>query len=345
MFAHKLLGIERPIIQAPMAGVQDSTLAIAVAEAGGLGSLPCAMLSNEKLESELSTIKRATGAPINLNFFCHQTPTPNSDIEAQWLELLTPYFLELEIDPSPISKTPSRQPFSHEVADVLEPHTPSIISFHFGLPSTELLKRVKSWGTTILSSATTVDEALWLEAKGADMIIGQGIEAGGHRGLFLGAGLESQLGTSSLLEKIINSVSVPVIAAGGISTGDDIAGLIKDGAIAAQLGTAYLLCHETTTSQLHRDAIKKTKSPKTSLTNIFSGRPARGIINRAINELGPINPRAPEFPLAANLITALRNASELKGASDFSPLWCGVSTQACDEISARELTLRLTSKL
>ncbi len=341
----ELLGVKLPIIQSPMAGVQDSELAIAVARAGGLGSLPCAMLSPETLESELQTINSAIDIPINLNFFCHKTPKANTEAESQWLKLLQPYFFELGIDPHSISAGTSRRSFNHDTADVLEPYAPSVVSFHFGLPSSDLVQRVKNWGATILSSATTANEALWLEENGVDLIIAQGKEAGGHRGLFLNNELETQSSTVSLLSDIITKVSLPVIAAGGISTADGVASSIKNGAIAAQLGTAYLLCDETKTSQLHRDAILANESPQTTLTNLFSGRPARGIVNRVIRELGAISSIAPQFPLAATAMAALRRAAESNGSSDFTPLWCGQNTLGCDQISAYELTLKLASKL
>jgi nitronate monooxygenase len=341
----ELLGVELPIVQAPMAGVQDSALAISVAKAGGLGSLPCAMLSTEHLESELATLKNTTDIPINLNFFCHQTPTVNPHAELKWLELLRPYFLELNIDPASSSPGASRQPFSHQTADVLETYSPEIISFHFGLPSPELVKRVKAWGTTILSSATTLEEALWLEANGADVIIAQGVEAGGHRAMFLSSDLESQTSTTFLVKQITRETNLPVIATGGLGSASDIANIVDQGAVAAQVGTAYLLCHEAKTSPLHRDAIQKNESSKTILTNIFSGRPARGIVNKAIHKLGAMNTNAPEFPLAATPITELRRAAEAVGSSDFTPLWCGENTRGCASISAHEMTLRLVSEL
>jgi len=339
------LGVKLPIIQAPMAGVQDSQLAIAVAKAGGLGSLPCAMLSPQQIESELHKLTSATSAPINLNFFCHQPPESNAEIESRWQNTLSSYFDELGLDPQSIKPGASRQPFNHDIADVLEPHKPAIISFHFGLPSQELLKRVRAWGSTIISSATTVEEAVWLEQNGADLIIAQGIDAGGHRGMFLTQDLTSQVNTSLLLDKIQQKVGLPIIAAGGISTAEDVSKSLSTGAMAVQAGTAYLLCNEAKTSKLHQQAIQKTSSPSTCLTNLFSGRPARGIINRVIKELGAIHPNAPEFPLAATAMTTLRNAAEAQNSSDFTPLWCGQNTQGCEAISAYQQTLKLTSKL
>ena len=340
-----LIGVKLPIIQAPMAGVQDLSLALAVSRAGGLGSLPCASLSMEQIETHLETIKHSTDKPINLNFFCHQAPGKNLSAERKWLNLLTPYFEELNVDPESIAQQPSRASFSHDIVDILEPHKPEVISFHFGLPPLDCLVRVKEWGTKILSSATTVDEAVWLQDNGIDLIIAQGVEAGGHRGMFLSQNLESQSGTTTLLHKIREKVTLPVIAAGGISTSKEVTKQLDNGVIATQIGTAYLLCHETKTSLLHREAIRANKIPQTALTNLFSGRPARGIINRVMNELGPINNNAPEFPTASIALSALRNIAEKNGSSDFSPLWCGKNTKGCAEISAYDLTRKLASKL
>ena len=339
------LGVELPIVQAPMAGVQDSSLALAVSRAGGLGSVPCAALSLNEIESELRLIKQSATGPINLNFFCHQVPKVRPDIESKWHELLMPYFMELGIERNTIPTTVSREPFSHATIDILEPFEPAILSFHFGLPERDLIDRLKNWGATILSSATTLEEAQWLQENGADVIIAQGIEAGGHRGIFLNQNLLSQSSTTSLVVSIQREVKLPVIAAGGISSANEVVKHLDNGAIAVQVGTAYLLCHEANTSQLHRRAIQENQPPSTSLTNLFSGRPARAIINRVITELGPINENTPEFPRASMAMSCLRKVAETNNSSDFSPLWCGQNTQACEAIPAYEQTLKLAAKL
>ena len=331
------------MIQAPMAGVQDSALAIAVSSAGGLGSLPCSMLSHDLLHAELTLIRSKTSRPINVNFFCHTAPRFNAEREQKWRFILQPYFEEYEVDINDISTDSGREPFSHAAADVLEGFKPEVVSFHFGLPDKDLLNRVKSWGAKVISSATTIEEARWLEANGADGIIAQGFEAGGHRGLFLSEDLSLQEGTFELLPKIIQEVNVPVIAAGGICDSKGVTAALSLGAAAVQVGTAYLLCAETKTSRFHRAAIKSDATHQTEVTNVFSGRPARGIVNRAISELGPINPDVPEFPLATATITALRKQVEQSGSGDFSPLWCGQNTEGCKEISAADLTLELAS--
>lgn len=337
----KLLGIELPIIQAPMAGVQGHALTVAVSNAGGLGSLPCAMLSADALHDELTAISRQTSRPYNVNFFCHQSPMPDPTREAVWRQALMPFFEELEIDPGTIPSGPGRLPFSAESADVLAVFKPPVVSFHFGLPAPELLDRLRGWGATILSTATTVDEALWLEAQGVDAVIAQGFEAGGHRGMFLTEDISTQVGTFALVRQIVQAVKVPVIAAGGIADARGVAAAMALGAAGVQVGTAYMLCPEATTSSLHRAALKSDTARVTALTNLFTGRPARGIVNRLMRELGPISGAPPAFPLATAAIAPLRAKAESQGSSDFSPLWAGQNVSGCRDVPAAELTRAL----
>lgn len=339
------LKLKLPIIQAPMAGVQGSTLAIAVCNAGGLGSLPCAMLSADVIRAELKVIRTQTSGPINVNFFCHITPSPDAAREQGWRAALAPYYAELGIDPTVVTAGPARTPFSAEATNVLGEFSPEVVSFHFGLPSFELMQRLRSWGAMVLASATTVDEALWLEAHGADAIIAQGAEAGGHRGMFLSSDVNTQVGTFALLPQIVDAVRVPVIAAGGIADAKGVAAALALGAQAVQIGTSYLLCPEATTSAVHRAALKSDAARNTVITNIFSGRPARGIVNRAIRELGPMSAIAPEFPLASAALAPLRAKAESLGRGDFTSLWAGQNVSGCREIPAAELTLALAAKL
>jgi nitronate monooxygenase len=335
------LGTELPLIQAPMAGSQGSALAIAVSNAGGLGSLPCAMLDAQAMRKELEAIRAQTSKPCNVNFFCHAQPAPDAQRETAWREALAPYYKEFGIDPASIAAGPGRLPFSKEVADVLEEFKPAVVSFHFGLPAPELVARVKRWGAKLLASATTVDEARWLEAHGADAVIAQGSEAGGHRGIFLSEDLNTQVSTLALVPQIVRAVRVPVIAAGGIADKKGVAAALALGATAAQVGTAYLLCPEATTSKAHRAALKSDAARVTALTNLFTGRPARGIVNRIIRELGPISAKPPAFPLATAAIAPLRAKAEGQGSGDFSPLWSGQNPSGCKEIPAAELTREL----
>ena len=339
----QLLGIELPVIQAPMAGVQGSALAIAVSNAGGLGSLPCAMLSPHALAAEMAAIAARTDRPVNVNFFCHRPPVPDAAREAAWRAALAPFYAELGVDPGAVPAGPMRMPFSAEAAGVLEAFRPRVVSFHFGLPSAELLARVRSWGAKVLSSATTVDEARWLEAHGVDAVIAQGLEAGGHRGQFLSADLTRQMGTFALLPQVVAAVRLPVIAAGGIADARGVAAALALGAAGVQVGTAYLLCPEATTTPAHRAALKSDRAAHTALTNVFSGGPARGIVNRVMEALGPICPAAPAFPLATAALAPLRAAAEKNGSGDFSPLWSGQNAGGCREVPAAQLTRELAA--
>jgi nitronate monooxygenase len=336
-----LLGIELPIIQAPMAGVQGSALAVAVSNAGGLGSLPCAMLGPDAMRSELATIRAQTTRPFNVNFFCHAPPTPDPQREAAWRAKLAPYYQELGIDQTTVADGARRAPFNAEAADILSEFRPAVVSFHFGLPSAELLDRVRAWSAKVFSSATTVEEALWLEARGVDAVIAQGFEAGGHRGMFLTDDLTTQVGTVALVPQIVQAVKTPVIAAGGIADARGVAAALALGAAGVQVGTAFLLCPEATTSAIHRAALKGPAARHTALTNVFSGRPARGIVNRVVREIGPISAAAPAFPLAAAALAPLRARAEGQGRGDFSPLWSGQNARGCKEIPAAQLTREL----
>jgi nitronate monooxygenase len=333
----KDLGLRHPVIQAPMAGSQGSKLAIAVSEAGGLGSLPCAMLAPDAMKKELEAIRAGTRGPYNVNFFCHVPPAPSAEREARWRETLGSYFREFGIDPAAIPAGPGRLPFSAEAADVLEPFRPAVVSFHFGLPAPELVERVKRWGSKVLSSATTVDEARWLESRGVDAIIAQGVEAGGHRGIFLTDDLSSQPPMFELLPAILEAVRVPVIAAGGLGDAQGVAKVLKLGAALAQVGTAYLLCPEASPSAVHRAALKGERR-QTALTNVFTGRPARGVMNRVMREVGPISAAVPAFPFGTAAIAPLRAKAEAAGSGDFSPLWSGDYAGRYAEMPAAQLT-------
>lgn len=334
---NSVLKTELAIIQAPMAGVQNAKLAVAVCEAGGLGSLPCAMLSAELLKSELDYLSQHTDKPYNLNFFCHQTPDYTLAQQTAWHNLLTPYFDEFAVDVSQFTRNASRQPINQQIIDLIAPYTPAVVSFHFGLPSREIVSQIKAWGGTVLSSATTLDEARWLQANGADAVIAQGIEAGGHRGHFLSMDLSLQPTTAQLVRECVE-LDIHVIAAGGICTAEDVAQYQALGVAAVQVGSAYLLCEEATTSALHREVLKTVAPDSTELTTLFSGRPARGISNRVMQELGAMPEQAPPFPYASIAMTALRAKAEAKGDSGFSPLWCGERFIVREGINAQQIT-------
>jgi len=345
MTLQKILGIELPIIQAPMAGVQLGALAAAASNAGGLGSLPCAMLTPDGMRKELASLRAATPKPINVNFFCHTPPRADAAREATWRAALAPYFHQYGIDAAAIPAGPGRSPFSVEAVEVLEEFKPEVVSFHFGLPAPDVLARLKRMGARVLSSATTVDEGLWLESHGADIVIAQGLEAGGHRGMFLTADLSTQVGTFALVPQLVRVLKVPVVAAGGIADAKGVAAAMALGAAGVQLGTAFLLCPEATTTVLHRAALKSEAARHTALTNLFTGRPARGIVNRIMRELGPISAAPPEFPLATSAIAPLRAKAEAAGTGDFSPLWSGQNAGGCREVPAAQLLRELAAGL
>ena len=336
-----LLGIDVALIQAPMAGVQGSAMAIAVSNSGALGSLPAAMLAPEALHCELQALRAGTTRPFNVNFFCHTPPEPDVAREATWRNALAPFYAEAGQDITAVPAGAGRVPFSEEAAGLLEAFRPAVVSFHFGLPEAALVQRVKAWGARVLSSATTVEEALWLEAHGADAIIAQGLEAGGHRGMFLTDDLTTQMGTLALLPQILRAVNVPVIAAGGITDAAGVAAAMALGASGVQVGTAYLLCTEATTSAVHRAALQSDASRHTALTNVFTGRPARGIVNRVMRELGVMSAAAPAFPLATAAMAPLRAWGEQQGMGDFSPLWSGQNASGCRPVDAAEVTQAL----
>ncbi|TWD52162.1 nitronate monooxygenase family protein [Pseudomonas sp. SJZ131] len=335
-----LLGIELPIIQAPMAGATDSAMVIAASNAGGLGSMPAAMLSVEQLREELKTIRQQSQRPFNVNFFCHQPPAPDEQKADAWKNLLEPYYRELGADfdaPTPVS---NRAPFDAAACAVIEEFRPEVVSFHFGLPEKSLLERVKATGAKILSSATTVEEAVWLEQHGCDAIIAMGYEAGGHRGMFLSDDLSSQVGTFALLPQVVDAVKVPVIAAGGIGDVRGIVAAFHLGASAVQLGTAYLFTPEARISAAHHKALRTAKESETAVTNLFTGRPARGILNRVMREIGPMSDKAPAFPLAGGALLPLR----VKDPADFANLWAGQAFTLGIELTTAELTRRFAEE-
>ena len=339
MDLHRSLGIEWPVIQAPMAGVQLGALTIAVCQAGGLGSLPCAMLDAAAIRREIGAIRAATARPFNLNFFCHTPPVPDARREAAWRSALAPYYREFGLDIEAVPAGPGRNPFDAASAALVEELRPEVVSFHYGLPDEALLQPVRASGARILASATTVEEALWLEQRGVDGVIAQGLEAGGHRGHFLSSDLSRQLGTFALLPQIVRAVKTPVIAAGGIADRAGAEAALRLGASMVQVGTAYLCCPEATTSAIHRQALTSEAARHTALTRLITGRPARGIVNRLIREVDDAS--APEFPLATAAIGPLRAAAEARGSGDFSPLWCGQNARGCRAVPAAETTRAL----
>lgn len=339
-----LFGIDLPIIQGPMAGVSTPAMAIAVSEAGGLGSLACAQLTLDQARSDLATIRQATKRPINVNFFCHRPPAPEPARIKAWRDLLAPYYRELGLDPeAPIPET-KRVPFDDGFCALVEEAKPEVASFHFGLPERSLLDRVRATGAKIISSATTVAEARWLEERGCDAVIAMGLEAGGHRGNFLPGDMARQIGTFALVPQVADAVKVPVIAAGGIADGRGIVAALALGASAVQIGTAYMFTPEAKLPTPHLQALRTAAAEDTMVTNLFTGRPARGIVNRLMRDLGAISPAAPSFPLAAGALAPLKAKAEAAGSGDFTNLWSGQAARLARELPAAELTRRLAAE-
>jgi len=335
--------VDPPILQAPMAGANGSAMAIAVSQAGGMGALPCAMLSPDKMRAEMQIIRQQTDSPFSVNFFCHTPPPPDSGEQKRWRERLRAYYLEHGLDPEAEAPAVNRAPFDAVAAGIVEEIRPAVVSFHFGLPEQSLLDRVKAAGSKVISSATTVAEARWLEAHGCDAIIAQGAEAGGHRGIFLSAAYHSQPGTMALVPQVVDAVNVPVIAAGGIADGRGVAAAFMLGASAVQIGTAYLRSPESLVSDLHRQALATATDDQTALTNVFSGRPARGLMTRIMAEVGPLAAEAPPFPTAGGALAPLKKAAEAQGKSDFTSLWSGQAAALGLDLPAGEITRALAA--
>jgi nitronate monooxygenase len=332
-----LFGIELPVIQAPMAGANGPEMVIAVSEAGGLGSLPGALYTTVQLAEALETVRAGTRRPINVNFFAHRAAPEDPIKQTTWRARLAPYYAEAGIAPDTNAATNRRAAFDNDFCAIVERFRPEVVSFHFGLPDASLVARVKRAGAKVIASATTIAEARWLEARGVDAVIAMGAEAGGHRGNFLTEDMALQLGTFALVPQVVDAVRVPVIAAGGIVDRRSVVAALALGASAVQVGTAYLFTPEAKIHAVYRAALDARERP-TTITNVFTGRPARGIVNRLMRELGAMSDLPPPFPSAADALAPLRRAAEAAGRDDFSPLWAGESFPLAQPMSAAALT-------
>jgi nitronate monooxygenase len=329
-----LVGSEHPIIQAPMAGAAGADLCVAAIEGGALGSLPCGMLSPDDVREQVSQLRARTDGPFALNFFCHSMPEGIDD--GAWRALLQPYYDEFGAIHG--NGGAMRLPFDAEMAAAVEEVKPPVVSFHFGLPADWLLARVKSTGAIVIGNATTVDEARWLEIHGADAIIAQGFEAGGHTGRFLGSDPAEAIGLFALVPLVVDAVSVPVVAAGGIADRRGIAAALTLGASAVQLGTAYLHTPEALISSVHRERLC---DGRTLFTNLISGGLARGLRGRLVHDLGPVRAEAPPYPLASTALAPIRKAAEKQGVYGFGPMWAGQGAPLGKALPAAELTRNL----
>jgi nitronate monooxygenase len=338
-----LLHIEIPIIQAPMAGSDSVALARSVSSSGGLGSLGCALLSLDRVRESVRAIRDGMSHPINLNFFCYTMEAPDVAAEERWKRFLKPHYDKLGLDMETAAAMSLRMPFDAEACSVVEEIKPEVVSFHFGLPDPTLVDRVKRQGIKVLSSATSVREAKWLEARGCDAIIAQGVEAGGHRGMFLETNIATQVGLFALLPQVVDAVSVPVIAAGGIADARGVVAAFALGASGVQMGTAYLHSPEANISPLYRQTLEHVAENGTALTNLFTGRPARGILNRYVEQSGPMSDAAPAFPHAATLVAPLRAASEKAGSADYLQMWAGQAARLAKSMPADQFTRKIAA--
>jgi len=333
-----LFGIDAPIVQAPMAGAQDADLAIAASRGGGLGSIPCALLSVDAARDQIAAFRAATDGPLNLNFFCHRPAGAYDD--SAWRAALAPYYAEYQVG-YPASPPPLRKPFDDAMCALVEDMRPEVVSFHFGLPEDTLLQRVHDAGALVLGSATTPAEARWLAERGVDAVIAQGWEAGGHAGRFLSADPSAHMGTFALVPQVADAVPVPVIAAGGVADARGIAAALMLGAGAVQIGTAYLFTPEARISELHRRLLNEADAETTVSTNVFTGRFARGLETRLTRELGPANRNVPPFPHGGDALAALRKADP----ASFANMWAGQAARLGRPEGAEALTRRLAAEV
>ncbi len=338
-----LLNLKIPIIQAPMAGSDSVALARSVSSTGALGSLAAALLDPDGVRAAVRAVRAGLDRPLNLNFFCHTMTVPGDAAREGWKAFLQPHYERLGLDIEAVAESRLRLPFDEEMCAVVEEVRPEVVSFHFGLPSSELVQRLKEAGLKILSSATSVAEARWLEDHGCDAVIVQGFEAGGHRAMFLETDVAAQVGLFALLPQVADAVSVPVIAAGGIGDARGIVAAFALGASGVQMGTAYLFCPEANVSPGYRQALQEATDTGTAVTNLFSGRPARGVLNRYLRETGPMSASALAFPYAATMVAPLRAASEKAGSLDYMQLWAGQSARLAQALPADQLTRKLAA--
>ncbi len=341
----QLLKVPHPIIQAPLAGGGDTPeLVAAVSNAGGLGFIGAAYLSPEQIAEVGRIVKSKTTRPFGINLFAPSAPAPASISPELAKRRIAPYFVELGIPAPSLPSGPSFT-FSDQLAAALETGA-SAFSFTFGLLPSEAMQSLKQKRIFVIGTATTVNEAIELERAGVDAVVAQGSEAGGHRGTFQGDFSASMIGTISLVPQVADAVCIPVIASGGIMDGRGIAAALALGAAAVQLGTAFLTCKESGISEAYRAAILIAKEDQTRLTRAFSGRPARGIVNRFMTEVesGGDQEAILPFPLQNALTRPLRTAAAKSGRAEFLSLWAGQGIRMARRQSAAELVTRLVAE-
>ena len=333
------LGIELPIIQAPMASAATPELAAEVSNAGALGSLGFGTSSIASIEEQVRAFARRSNRGLNWNFFCHPEPTDIETRSAAMRRRLAPIFAERGLEEPAVPSVPF-ETFGTEHLKLIEAHRPTIVSFHYGLPAPDLLAAVKAAGAVVMCSANSVAEAVLLAEQGADVIIAQGAEAGGHRGTFTGLAVTRHAGTMALVPQIVDAVDRPVIAAGGITDGRGIAAALMLGASGVQMGTAFLFCPETQVSAAHREALAESRDDSTRLTWLFSGKPARSIINEFMERLEDMEDQAAPFPTQTSLVAPLRHEN-----GQWSSLWAGQAAALGREMPAADLVQKLAREV
>lgn len=336
------LGVRYPIIQAPMAGVSTPALASAVSEAGGLGSLGLGASGVDKAREQIRATRELTTGPINVNLFCHRPAERDAEREAAWLEHLAPWFAEFDARPPTELREIYRSLVGHDaMLEMLLEERPAVVSFHFGLPGEDVVQQLREAGCLTLASVTTLDEAKRAEDEGVDALVAQGVEAGGHRGVFEPEH-DDAIGTLALVRCLTVRTQLPVIAAGGIMDGAGMVAAMQLGASAAQLGTAFILCPESAADDAYRQRLKSEAAQRTNITAAISGRPARGLVNRLHEVPAGLTPA--DYPLAYDAAKALHAAASAVGNHDFAPHWAGQGAPLARELSAVSLMRELVEE-
>lgn len=338
----ELLGVTHPIIQAPMANAGTPALAAAVSNAGGLGSLSCGQITTDQMRKDVTKLRDLTDRPFNLNFFVHDEPDLDVEAVDRARARIEPYYIESGLDEVPEVSLPYPS-FNQGQLDLLLDLRPPVVSFHFGLPSAEAIAALKDSGAVVISSATTVAEARFLAEAGADAVIAQGQEAGGHRGTFEEPFEAGMVGTMALVPQVADAVDVPVIAAGGIADGRGVAAAFDLGASGVQIGTAFLLCPEAAADDTYRAALRTGRDDMTRITRAISGRPARSLRNRLIDEMADHQEDVAPYPAQSSLTAPLRNANR-NDPSQLRLLWSGQAVALNRALPAGDLTLALVDE-
>jgi nitronate monooxygenase len=341
------LGIDLPIIQAPMAGISTPAMAAAVSNAGALGSIGVAAAGAESARGMIAAIRAASDRPFNVNVFCNRPAVADTSREAAWLARLAPIFLRFGAEP-PAQLTEIYRSFVEDdamLAMLLE-ERPKVVSFHFGLPPADRIAAMRKAGIVMLATATNLGEARSIAAAGLDAVVAQGYEAGGHRGVFDPDARDDRLGTIALTRLLVRSLEIPVIAAGGIMDGAGIAACLLLGAGAAQLGTAFVACPESAADERYRAALLGDGSGHTAITTAISGRPARCLVNRftALGDEAGVE-AVPDYPVAYAAGKALHAAAKAAGESGYGPYWAGQGAPMARPLPAADLVAVLRSEM